>query len=78
MNTTICNLLNLNAKAGLGWRLCQARIKEGDAQAACYYLITDDALEAVDLANALNAAAGAGPARFAPYEVIDTLTFGNA
>jgi hypothetical protein len=78
MNTVICNLLKLNANAGLGWRLCQARIKVGDVRANCYYLVTDDALEAADLANALNAAAGAGSTRFAPYKVIDTSTFCNA
>jgi hypothetical protein len=64
--TIICSLLNLNINAGLGWRLRQVTIEEDDSRSGVYRLITDDAFEALTLAQALNALADTLRIKFVP------------
>lgn len=60
----ICELLDLDINAGLGWRLCQATIEEDSARDGTYYLATDNVIEAITLAQALNILADKVQAKF--------------
>ena len=60
----IHKLLNLDINAGLGWRLSQATVEEDSSCAGTYYLVADDAIEAITLAQALNALGDQVQARF--------------
>lgn len=60
----ICELLNLDINAGLGWRLSQAIIEEDLSRDGTYYLATDNVIEAITLAQALNILAEKGQAKF--------------
>jgi hypothetical protein len=61
---TICELLNLDINAGLGWRLSQATIEEDSSRDGTYYLASDNVIEAITLAQALNILADKVQARF--------------
>jgi hypothetical protein len=60
----ICELLNLDINAGLGWRLSQATIEEDSSRDGTYYLAADNVVETISLAQALNILADKVQARF--------------
>jgi ribonuclease HI len=61
---TVCKKLDLNLEAGLGWRLRQVTVEKDESRIGIYRLITNDIVEAMALAEALNVLANPSQVRF--------------